>query len=137
MIFPWGPEVDVLACTVGGAGDGKEPTAVLRECVNAVRGHYGVGGDKHPTVVAAEAGAAAGEAAGAGTAGTGAGAGRVAAGAAGAAAHWTASATSALHLQSGKQGDWSGGGSVGADAPEADAAELSGRYDGHAHGDSP
>jgi hypothetical protein len=43
MIFPWGPEVDELACRVGGSGDGKEPVEVMRECVNKVRVHYGVG----------------------------------------------------------------------------------------------
>jgi hypothetical protein len=43
MIFPWGPEVDELACKVGGNGDGKEPVEVIREAVAKVRAHYGVG----------------------------------------------------------------------------------------------
>lgn len=42
LIFPWGPEVDELACRVGGSGDGKEPVEVIRQCVNKVRSHYGL-----------------------------------------------------------------------------------------------
>ena len=53
MIFPWGPEVDELACRIGGAGDGKEPVDVFRECVNKVRTHYGVGGNRAASAAAA------------------------------------------------------------------------------------
>jgi len=83
MIFPWGPEVDELACKVGANGDGKEPIEVIREAVTKVRAHYGVGNNTSSKTGPAAAAAAAGAGATATTAsgasaraGTGVGPGR-------------------------------------------------------------
>lgn len=51
-----GPEVDELACRVGGGGEGKEPVEVMRACVNKVRAHYGVGGAASGRSMSAAAG---------------------------------------------------------------------------------
>ena len=49
-------EADELACKVGGSGDGKEPVEVMRQCVDKVKAHYGVGhGEKKKRVASAAA----------------------------------------------------------------------------------